>query len=102
MRRVNIAHGHVRALLSDPSVPILTIETYVALSLARQIVWRAESGGDIAPDELLFPVDFAAEMLGLESDELYRAILADEVQAALLINRHEVERLAAQQRRHAR
>lgn len=88
---------HIRELLANTQVPLETIETYAALSFAREAIWQEEGLSSIDKHELLYSVEAAAAQLNMEPEALYRNILADEVNAELYICRTEIEKLLSQE-----
>ncbi len=87
---------HMQELLAA-GVPLPDIATYVALSFAQELIWPDGAPDDtsVLKSEMFYPIPAAAAQLGLLPEELYADILADRVQAQLVVSWAEVERLLA-------
>ena len=84
---------HIRALLTNPDVPLSVIERYAALSFAREAIWQQESQSDSLEEQVLYSVEAAAVQLGLNPEALYQRIASGTVTAHLYLAWTEVVRL---------
>ncbi|OQY47806.1 MAG: hypothetical protein B6242_04095 [Anaerolineaceae bacterium 4572_78] len=89
----NQFRNQIRVLLSNDMVPLETIETYAALSFAREAIWMSGEDESINKNTILYSIEAAASQLNLEPEDLYHAILSDEINAELYLSRTEIERL---------
>lgn len=88
---------HVQELL-EAGAPLADIASFAALSLAQELIWpdtAVNQAAPVSPADLFYPIPAAAVQLGMMPEELYEAILADRVEAQLVISQAEVEQLLA-------
>jgi hypothetical protein len=86
----------IRELLAAPEVPLETIETFAALSFARDAIWQCEEHEPLDENNILYSIEAAAVQLNVEPEELCYGILDGEVTADLYLTRAEIERLICQ------
>ncbi len=86
----------IRELLAAPEVPLETIETFAALSFARDAIWQCGAHEPLDENNILYSIEAAAAQLNVEPEELCHGILDGEVTADLYLTRAEIERLTCQ------
>jgi hypothetical protein len=86
----------IRELLAAPEVPFETIETFAALSFARDAIWQSEQHAPLDESNILYSIEAAAAQLNVEPEELCYSIWDGEVTADLYLTRAELERLKCQ------
>ena len=86
----------IRELLAAPDVPLEAIETFAALSFARDAIWKCEEHEPLDENNILYSIVAAAAQLNVEPEELCHSILDGEVAADLYLTRTEIERLLCQ------
>ena len=92
--RVPQHRQQVQELLTT-TAPIHDIARYAALSLAQELIWPEDRAVTMDKSELRYPAAAAATQIGLLPEELYAEILADRVQAELVVSQAEIERWLA-------
>jgi len=86
----------IRELLAAPEVSLDIIETFAALSFARDAIWQCRDQEPLDGDNMLYPLEAAATQLNVEPGELCRAIVDGRVRADLYLTRSEITRLVCQ------
>jgi hypothetical protein len=86
----------IQELLAAPEVPLETIETFAALSFARDAIWQCEEHDPLDENNILYSIEAAAAQLNVEPEHLCYGILNGEITADLYLTRTEIERLICQ------
>jgi hypothetical protein len=86
----------IRELLAAPEVSFETIETFAALSFARDAIWECEEHKPLDENNILYSIEAAAAQLNVEPEQLCYGIWDGEVTADLYLTRAEIERLICQ------
>jgi hypothetical protein len=86
----------IQELLATPEVSFETIETFAALSFARDAIWQCEEHEPLDGNNILYSIEAAAAQLNVEPEELCHGIVDGEVTAGLYLTRAEIERLICQ------
>jgi hypothetical protein len=86
----------IRELLAAPEVSLETIETFAALSFARDAIWECEEHEPLDVKNILYSIEAAAAQLNVEPEQLCYGIWGGEVTADLYLTRAEIERLTCQ------
>jgi hypothetical protein len=81
----------VSAMLRSADVGLDTIVRHLALAIAKD-AWAATSA-EASPSDVLYPLDLAAEELGVPAEDLCRGIEQDRIQAVVCLPLAEMERL---------
>jgi hypothetical protein len=77
-------------------VSLETIETFAALSFARDAIWECEEREPLDVKNILYSIEAAAAQLNVEPEQLCYGIWDGEVTADLYLTRAEIERLICQ------
>ena len=86
----------IQELLATPEVTLDVIETFAALSFARDAIWQCTDQEPLDGNNVIYSLEAAAVQLNVEPGELCQDILDGRVNADLYLTRSEIERLICQ------